>query len=816
MIAPNIKWDQNWQSQIKAFSKELDEIKNKQVGTLLTEGDTLQTEQTKLTKEIRQLKDEQKSLSQVFLYHLQAKREVDRLNETTNKATHNPREKNFLGTGAGTKWNTNGWLKTAETHFTPSTGKLNNLYKVKISGTDYETTEEQIINLIARVVKALQKVDSTDFEAKYNAKETDSTKKAQVKAYLKEIQDQAAEIIVGSSKDNGGNTKQPSYDFSQNYHQGKFADNGTWQAESTDYSQPAFNYQHFFEFITLTHNQPFLNDLDTDKHKDVDKNEPWQIFLKGEKWEKDKLADYGIKIDSTKTELYKTSETDKRTITAGTGISGWLDLAHSVSQNSANQSKLTAAFTNSPTQQLLTDLNGWTQGTDGFLTDGTNFTLPESLEAMETILAELESKKISNATEQGLLAKQISEKNKSLKQKTDDLKAKETELDTLIKEIITKQRQKLTAYKISDGFADQHKRTYSELFQINTSLKNIRYLENDGDENVPSSILAENTAFDQTEQLLIRLVREFRSVRYFQELAYKKVSEDKTEYDIPQALLRIKAGKYTDLDGKEHEIYQAKEDFIADFEKKAKLVKLSDWEQSAWKALKEDKESVEEKLTDWQSKLKTLDPLLTEATITEEKMKDFQKHVNFKKIAGVEELLKKVFGSDNKVQADFITTLKKEDPEVDDLAKMITKFEAEKIIKLIHLYEYEKKTEKDQQELRRKFSWERGKKVSDKYVAEDGDYSLSETEKTDFQKFLYELATGAKTLTSISKPTEQNEDNGNNNPTITDEKGHFQKYWHWWAGGVGLVAVIGGLIFTYWDKIKNLWETPEGENSDDE
>jgi hypothetical protein len=34
--------------------------------------------------------------------------------------------------------------------------------------------------------------------------------------------------------------------------------------------------------------------------------------------------------------------------------------------------------------------------------------------------------------------------------------------------------------------------------------------------------------------------------------------------------------------------------------------------------------------------------------------------------------------------------LKKEEAEVDDLAKMFTKFDAEKIIKLIKLYEYEK------------------------------------------------------------------------------------------------------------------------------
>jgi hypothetical protein len=69
----------------------------------LEQGNALQTEKTKLTKEIRQLKQEQSSLSQVFVYYRQAQKEVDRLSDATNKTTHNPREKNFLGTGTCTK-----------------------------------------------------------------------------------------------------------------------------------------------------------------------------------------------------------------------------------------------------------------------------------------------------------------------------------------------------------------------------------------------------------------------------------------------------------------------------------------------------------------------------------------------------------------------------------------------------------------------------------------------------------------------------------------------------------------------------------------
>lgn len=820
------KWDSEWQSRIKALSTNLDQAKNSQVVQLLTDGSALQTEKVKLEKEIRQLKNEQKALNQVFRYHRHAKGDYERLNDATHQTTHNPRQEAFLGVKAngtavsGTKYQTNGWLKQAETHFTPTSGTLDNIYQVKISGADHETTEEQIIQTIARVVKALKKVDSADFEAKYNAKETDTGKQGKVKAYLKEITDQ--EIIIGSNKDSEGNAKQSTYDFANTYQKyDKSTD--AW----TNYTAPAFNYQHFFEFIALTHGQAFLNDLDNDKQKNIDKNENWAIFTKGDAYSAEQLKDYGIIIDSSKTTLYKTSETDKQTINNSGGITGWLDLAHSISQNANNQTKLVQALASSPTQTLLNDLKGWTQA-DGYITDGTNFTLPESLDSIEEIMDELETKKINNVADQSKIAKQLVDKNKELKTKNDDFKVKDTELDALIKEITDKEREKLKSYNIANGFADQNKRTENELFQIDQLLLTIRYLENSGDSNQPSSIAAENTAYDQIQKLWDKLIGGGDSqkdsiylVRHFRELAWKKINADKTEYDISQAIERIKAGKYTDLDGKEQKTYWSLEEFAKHFENKDKLVKLTEWEQNAWKAVKEDKESEDEKLADWQSKLKALDPIITEAILTDAKMKDFQKHVNFKKIAGVEGLLKEVMEADAndatkfKVKADFINDyLKKEEAEVADLAKMITKFDAKKIIKLIKLFNYEKNlTAEKQQEYRRKYSWERDKKVDGKYVEENGDFTISDDDKKldgDFTKFLFELATGAKSLTSITKPTGQEDNNQNQDP-----KSHLAKYWAWWVGGVGLV-VIGGLIYAFWDTIKNWWEPKENEGESDD
>src|SRR5437588_71680 len=107
---------------------------------------------------------------------------------------------------------------------------------------------------------------------------------------------------------------------------------------------------------------------------------------------------------------------------------------------------------------------------------------------MATVVDELESKKLNNATAQGLLTTKIVEKEDVLKTKTAELKTKEGELDTLIQEIATQQREKLKGFSIANGFADQHKRTVQELWQIQNLLALIRYLENSGDSNLPSSV----------------------------------------------------------------------------------------------------------------------------------------------------------------------------------------------------------------------------------------------------------------------------------------------------------------------------------------
>ena len=820
MITPttnHTKLDNNYIKEVKFLSNKLEKDKKTKVNDNLTKLDELQKEKDNFQKEILKLKTEKKSLTNIFAYHNQAKKELKRL--TDNQTAEEPRQKNFLGTGTGTKYQTNGWLKQTENHFTPTgTGKLDNIYKIKVENNNFETTEEQIINTIARVVKAFQNVDANDFEAKYNALESNSTKQQQVKDYLKEIQDQAPEIIIGSDKDANGQTKQRTYDFSHNYHKGKFDDNGNWQPNSTDYTQPTFNYQHFFDFLNLVHGQPFLANLDTSKQSQVDKNENWTIFLKGESYKKAELQDYGIVINENKTTLYKVSETENKIINGGQGIKGWLDLAHTITNNNDNLTKLNQAFNNSPTQQLLQDLNSWTQ-VDGFLTSGTNWTLPESIESMEEVINQLEADKLTHSLQQAEIDKEIIAKNKELITKNSEISTNEKELDGSIKEIIEKLREELNSYEISKGFKDENRRTEIELINLQQLLATIRYLENDGDSNLKSSQDEENTAYDEISSILKKVLHYSSEARdcnltwYFQIYAYND-SDGKS--DIQQAIDRIKAGKYKDKEGKEHEIYYSLETFASHFETKDKLIKLTEWETKAWEALKGEK-TPEEKLSDWQSKLKALDPLLTFDIITEDKKKSFEKYAEFKKINQVESLLKKVI-ENNTLKADFKEIMTKEDAELTDLGNLFKKKEADFIITLIKYYEYEKLLgENDQKKKRRLFSWDREKKENDKFVEEDGDYSVKDDEKADFKKFLFELATGSKKESLITKPTEQNDNPQQKTPeTPWWKKGGYAIFW-----APTLIIAVGGLLYWKWNDWfgeKDETETSEAEveEKDDE
>ncbi|CAG8447530.1 11313_t:CDS:2, partial [Racocetra fulgida] len=450
------KYSQEYNTELKRLSlildnQESDDKKSKQLEKLLQEHTDLNNEQAEKQDQIRKTADERKQLLNIASYSREIEKEETRL--TTNSTTHNPRMKNFLGTANATN------------HFTPSSGTLNNLYKIKVNNSEIETTEEQILNTIAYLVQALKKVDHSDFTAKYNAKETDTAKQTKVKDYLTRLQQQ--EIIIGNN----------TYDFASTYQ--KFD------------KTPTFNYQEFFEFIELTHNQPFLKDLDADKQKNIPT---------GGK----ELADYGINIDPTKTTLYKTG---------------------------------------SEKQTLAVDS----------VTDGTNYTLPESLTSIQELKDQLEMEKLGAAVKLVELKKTIEDKTQERDAKQVEIQVKEIQIDTLIREILSKKREQLTAHNISKGFAktasEDNRRDIVELININQLLLEIRYLENEGDATAISTVDTENTALTAVEDITTKLYScdgDCKLVERFCNFAF--VGGD-SKLDIQKAIACIKAGKYKDKDG---------------------------------------------------------------------------------------------------------------------------------------------------------------------------------------------------------------------------------------------------------------------------
>jgi len=472
-----------------------------------------------------------------------------------------------------------------------------------------------------------------------------------------------------------------------------------------------------------------------------------------------------------------------------------------------------------------------------FQNNGNDYTLyefPKHLHQMTVELHKLKGLKKAELKSLEDGGEELIKAEKAVEQAKQAVKDKETEIETKIQARIDEIRNDLKTKHPKNGLGvgetykgfkkvpngEDNRISLSEVGLIPYSLKNIRYLES-GDEGKDSTNPNENSALTELKELWDKVhpdsgtsgTDEEKKIHHAQ-FFIKMGSTDKERFEKTKEMVEKPWQAFTWKDVKEG------------FDELEKLVILPKWYEDARTYITEymnKPDEPQEKLSEWQSKIKTLDPLITETVFTEEKMKDFQKHNNFKKVDGILSLLKKVMDKEGdgdsvtyKVKSDFLTALKTEDGEVKGLADMITKFDAEKIIKLISKFDYEK-NEKDEQKkkIRRAYSWSEGLKVNDKYVEEDGDYAetnISDADKEPdgkFTKFLFELATSVKSLSSISKPTERNEDNQK-----TSEKGHFEKYWGWYAGIGGLLAAGIGLIIYFWDQIKNLGEPKEEEDNE--
>jgi hypothetical protein len=581
------------------------------------------------------------------------------------------------------------------------------------------------------------------------------------------------------------------------------------------------------------------------------------------------LTDYGTQISSTKNDPTVKSEyswDSKKEIKLEEGIKGWVELVFhtmisgrgSIDHN--QERRLMSSLVGDPIEKLLDDINTSSDEYRRFGTPAAGTTKPFTLETEKQYSCEenrfydLKARKKTILKTSSSKQEEIDKAEKAYNDVKKELNDKKTELEGKIAEKITELRTNLKTKYSKNGIGvgetykgfkktatEDNRIAFHNIHDIKLTIENIRYLEK-GDDQEASSNPNEQTAYNELNALHEKLT---------------KISPGDNPTDEEKKLDRVSFLIYGSRDVSETISYWKTftekpwqcftwKDFEDSLDALENLIKL---DGSFYAELRTEikkqmtkQDDPKEKLPEWQQKLKAIDVLLEESVITEDKMKEFTTIENFKNIDEVAGFIKKVYDEDKtdpnniklKINADFVNLLKKEEAQVDDIAKAFKKWKADKIIKLITFYEYDKKLDDaSKKERRRKFSWDRKKKVDDKYVETDGDYeekNITDAEKKiddgDFVKFLYELSTGAKKLKDIAKPAEQND----NPPTPTPNGGNGDKEMstakEWFGFGsvgksicayLGIFLVIGGVCAAiFWKNIAEWWNGPAADSDLDD
>ncbi|CAG8464388.1 32559_t:CDS:10 [Gigaspora margarita] len=422
---------------------------------------------------------------------------------------------------------------------------------------------------------------------------------------------------------------------------------------------------------------------------------------------KDKIFDQN-RVEGYTDKKFKNSDKDTASI-----INHFFDVYDHTSIK-GKYAKLKDSFDNNPAVDLLNNLLTFDEKTHSF-TDGTNnFTLhnfPKYFYEKQKDLYRLQGLRDSELKRLDSGGEELRKAQEELDKAKQELKAGEKNITDRITEAIAEKRKILKdKYKIDDatynGFtktsSEDNRISFIDMLELNHLFRSICYLQT-GNEEDQSSVNNENTARTDLKNLNDRVHQPDRNTDEGRLIEHVNQFMQGADGDNQK---RIEVHK------------EYVEEVVDGFDKLEELIKLPQHYIEAREAVKNE----------------------------------------------VEGLLKKVMVSEGtapnityKVKQDFIDNyLKKADAEVDDLAKMFTKLNAENIIKLIKLFEYEKVSDENtKKEVRKKYSWDRKKKVDQKYVEENGDYTLAEDDKEDFQKFLFELATDAKKLNEITKPVEE-------------------------------------------------------------
>ena len=692
-----------------------------------------------------------------------------------------PKWQKFYDT-ATTGWNdgvnSNGWKPRIKNWVENITGN-DNICKGKIlkdtlgasADTDIEITEAEAIALLSRALKAFEGINASDFETKKGTANKDGVSPTNAKKYLDRIQNQARHLAKNKSFGRDG------YDLGYTYC-------GYDDTNKKPLDSPLFN--HRIKWSNLRALAKFINEGDwTDKldHTNFGTQISWNIYPQGDQYTAEELKNFAGDIANT-VKYYKTGYKNKvlqtPTVVKMKTIKDWAKLVLVLDNN---------AWTKISTSQPSGNDNIY-QKLFGDLRDQNTFTETKgfSINAIDKDKAKIAKKMLIQK------ASQLSLEYDSKRDEVDRKKtAKETEIQTLINEKLKELRDSLTTHNLDKGFEDKtqdtpagldNRKTELEIRVILKTLKDIRFLEKD-DESSLSSEDKENTAFTELETL-------------------------KSEFDSSLVISfnLVEGDTNADKCKKIKETTQDLQVYHDDYEKWEKKIKFSELQKKQLADIKValgKEEDSTETIKAYQDKLKALDPILTETVITQAIVNDWKTQTNFKTSETMETELKKIF-KDNKLDEDFKKAMTKEDAEITDVANLLTKKKADKVIALIRRWEYDKKPQTEKDKLVKVIKMNMNK--------EPGEANPTEEEITTG---LYKLAVSQYSMKSDSEISTW--ENARDNPPQTqDPKGHLAKYWGWYAVAGILLATITGIVIWQWEAIKSWWnsDVERDNNIDDE
>lgn len=825
------KYEKDWKENVTRLSSVLLETEQKSLTKLTDEVVKINDESKTIQQQIQKLETKKQDLGDIVGRQRRTNEQLDDLKANYTSGTKTKEKQSFLGSA------TNQYDWTTKIKFYYPITYSDNLYQGTISGSPIKITEQEAIKLLTRAIKALEKIEQSKFNTKFTASSHTSGTN-HLPAIQKLAQDGLKDNQIIGKDANGQDLPdqgQPAnhrtlnrleYSFKSQFVADadiqKTPSGTAFTPQSTEtITQTKIN--NFFSFINDiskdgTINPDFLTELksDADILKNIENNLSWKLVpAQKTALETNKLADYGIQVtNSNNTKLYLSDKHDKAVQFSITeGLKSWIELIQAFFSDLAQQTKLAHSFNSDPYTQLLTDI--------GNNTHSAHWELPESLTDLQTIADQLEMEKLSAAGKITALGEKIEKKAEELTTKNTELTTKDTELTTLIQKIITKKREELNKFNLQEfenktsSRGEDNRKTSEELWKIKQLLLSIRYLENEGDATLNSSVADENTALATVEDIFTKAMSCWHQSSW-SSIGWVQGASEKENVHRPNSekIKLIKENKNND--------YQSLTYYHDQLVELEKLVKLTNQQQKIKDDLKAaiDTKSPQENLQEWRDTLKTISTEL-ETAFTDEKItkwkakKDGQ--AKFDNTASIKSLLEKVCvkksdGAIEKVDDNFIAFIKGKDAATDTLSKLIEKKEPKEVILLIHQWEFDKSSDEKKKERYLKFAWsEKGGKQ--KIDSKD---KLEDSEKEKFNEYLYECAIGKIVESTLSKPTEQSDNNDDSPTTPSEEKEWYQKFGYM-ALWLPPLVVGGACLAIFWKQINTWWNGPsetEGEISE--